>query len=487
MNSWAEGLHDTDVHQLAANLTRQNILTLINSLDEHNRKLSSYIKDNINLKNAAKILLLATEENIKNLITQFTPDQIIKWIQVLPEDSEQYKNFYQIVSNSLKLKEQQKNILVTEHAKEKKKKSNQAVAPYADLVASNLPEINYWMFSAVTLVIPELLKHLFHLIKKLPPTKISGPLWNYLDAICSGVTGVMQLLDTENHRQVATKLKGVVNILNTVQLTTLTAIKYAMFGGPAFAAAFGIGFALSLEDMVYAGRRMMSDDYWLEDSLAMLKKKYELIGELALELKIIKGIQGNQNNQTEQWAINQKEKRLEQLKLEKTELEKDIFAKVYADKNFYVDNFSEKYKSWIIENPQTDFEKFLAEVNTCSDKNKEYVFGSDEIKKDCIKRASNINAKNGEQFKEAFSNSVAWGAAFVGMLLICFPPASAAYTAGLLVIALASSIYLARNIYKGGKKLGFFENEDNSRKPVNKKEDKYTVTWHKGEIINHSL
>src|SRR5262249_49580282 len=136
---------------------------------------------------------------------------------------------------------------------------------------NTLPEWNYVGFSTYTLLIPEFLNLISRELATTIPQahKVVGPAWNYLDAGCSLIVGLCQLIDTENHRQVTTKIKGGLNIANAAQLVALTATG---FGGPGFAIAFGIAFASSLDDTIRAMRRRYDFIYWLEDSLRELDR-----------------------------------------------------------------------------------------------------------------------------------------------------------------------------------------------------------------------
>ena len=143
-----------------------------------------------------------------------------------------------------------------------------------------IPESNYWAFAAYMMIVPSILKEA-HSSFKLPEPVALGPVWNYLNAACSLVVGINQLTDKNHHRPTVNKLKGAINVASSAQLVALTALG---FGGPAFAAAFGVGFGLSIDDTVRAIQRASDDDYLLKDNMAQLKKIYDKIQSLEGEI-----------------------------------------------------------------------------------------------------------------------------------------------------------------------------------------------------------
>ena len=136
--------------------------------------------------------------------------------------------------------------------------------------ASALPENNYMAFSLYTMILPAVFSEISHIA--LPEPGALGPVWNYIDAGCSAIVGMNQLIDTQSHRPIATKIKGLLNVGAGAEIATLTALNFAVLGGPGFAGALAMGFLLSLDETVCAFARKYSFDYWLKDSLAQLEK-----------------------------------------------------------------------------------------------------------------------------------------------------------------------------------------------------------------------
>jgi hypothetical protein len=326
-------------------------------------------------------------------------------------------------------------------------------------IADALPENNYWAFSAYTMLLPLIFKEVLHQVT-LPQWALSGPVWNYADGVSSGIVGTIQILDNETHRQKATKVKGVFNILNGIQLTVLTKISFAAFGGPAFAAAFGVGFLLSLDETARSVRRYCSLEYWFKDSLAQYKKiTDELLPNLQDEideLKQKKRSNGDTLNTIEQWALNSKIKRIDALQSKKNELEQALTNRYLNNPDN--DSISKVISSFCdLQNPNTsEFIKNLESV---------------QIK-------GNASSKTEAQFKKemkaeitnCLKDNVIWGLAFAGMLLICFPPT---HLIGLVIVGVASGLYLAKNAHKLGQaataiasSLGFFKPSEGKNKQV---------------------
>ena len=284
--------------------------------------------------------------------------------------------------------------------------TNEIAAPgtaITNKIANSAPEFNYYAFTAATLVVPEFVKPVHQFLGQ--GGAFLGPLWNYLDALCSGITGVSQLMDGETHRPVTTKIKGTLNILSTAQLTALTVVNQAamlapgLLGGPAFAAAFGTAFFISLDESLRCIRRLTEPDYWLKDSEAKFAKLKTSIATLESEIAEL----GTQKlSSWGKYALSQKEDRLEKLKATRDELKEDI------------ESCTSVY----------DVEKAVTHRNQKPKLTK-------EVRQKCLKELYN-----------ALANSLCVGVAFAGMLILCIPGAQ---MAGLVVAVAASTLYLIKH------------------------------------------
>jgi hypothetical protein len=340
-------------------------------------------------------------------------------------------------------------------------------------VADNLPEHNYWAFSFFTLILPALVSEINNgIMQQVQP--IVGPTWNYLDAACALITGISQITDDENHRVVATKAKGGINILAAGQIITLTAINFTLLGGPGFAAAFGVGFLLSLDEVVRAMRRKANFEYWLQDSLSELEKTSHLI----LKLKTEKALFEEKIRQYEedkekssasaQWALNRKKARLEKLTEKQNELERDITFRVAEKRCIALENHIPNYASTptcqVIDkkikkpwksNFMKEFTGKLQAINACQNlrefsaiaresspnQQKELMRAADPELREIRKRQ--ITEKCDNHIKSAVKSNFLWGMGLAGMLLLCIPMCQ---PAGLILVGIASALYLADNI-----------------------------------------
>lgn len=366
--------------------------------------------------------------------------------------------------------------------------ARQIVVDTAAKIADGLPENHYWGFSAYTMLLPYIFKEV-GLSLQLPQSALSGPIWNYLDAACSAVVGIQQLTDKTNHRAVTNKIKGAINLLNGVQLTTLTAVNFSLLGGPGFALAFGIGFALSLDETIRAIRRFESFEYWLKDSLSQLEKTDTLIKTLEKEITELRNILNSMNRGSSKhpkmatWALEHKIERLNDLKNTKTSLERDVtvrlankkydeFSKIkmvgntqlisqYIDETGIISDFTKKLKT--LDSCTTEHE-LDAKLNSTNDLQ---IYSSAEFgkisKEVCREIEKGIQQENKIKIQAAVKDNFIWGMAFVGMLLLCIPT-PATQTAGLIIVGIASALYVAKNVdrlakgitYLATKLKGFF-------------------------------
>lgn len=329
-------------------------------------------------------------------------------------------------------------------------------------LADAIPENTYYGFSIYTVIAPLILKEFAKVA--LPEAQgVTGPVWNYIDSACSVLVGLNQLQDNETHRPAATKIKGVVNILNGVQLTTLTAVSFTMLGGPGFAAAFGVGFAISLDDAIHARRKWQDEKYWFEDALAELEKISQIIDDNVLprEIRVMEEAmkQNNITSRAAHWALNQKKERLQDLKETKRTLEEDILTRAIEMRNqdFNKDKDTQNNYQFMMkkipETPNNNLRSFYSNLHTKINLSRE------EIRAKCTTPAhrnslKKIDQRNEANYESAIKDSAIWGLAFAGMLLCCIPGCQ---IWGLAVVGVASALYLHKN-YKRIK--GFFSKKE---------------------------
>jgi hypothetical protein len=337
--------------------------------------------------------------------------------------------------------------------------------------ASALPENNYMAFSLYTMILPAVFSEISHIA--LPEPGALGPMWNYLDASCSAILGVNQLLDTQSHRPVATKMKGLFNIGVGAEVATLTTLNFAVLGGPAFAAALGTGFIISLDDTVCAFARKYDFDYWLKDSLAQLEKLEAL--KAALKNEIFE-LTVAETAALGRWVLNRKKERLAQMEATKKELEKDILFRVAAKRyerseaDLSLDDISTlvlrdsdaaieaRLNACGHDIQQTKFIKDLRAINNWDmqkpltlarhDLVSEFDNASDLVTREV--RKQEIEKKCNAKIQHAVKDSFMWGIAFTGALLMCIPGCQ---LPGLIIMGVASAMYLAKNAEKIGSAL----------------------------------
>jgi hypothetical protein len=334
-------------------------------------------------------------------------------------------------------------------------------------LADRLPENNYYAFSLYTTILPVILGEISNFV--LPTFAAAGPTWNYLDGACSTISGVNQLLDDTTHRPVATKIKGAVNVGNGATVITLTALNFSLFGSPAFVAAFGTGFVLSLDETARAFARKYSFEYWMKDSLAQLEKLHAVKMKLEEDIRLL-GEAEAEAIMASSWARNRKRERLEKLEQDKKELERDILFRTAA-------NHFEKIEPAVEQTPvvtrhadrhaiiekqlnacsdafqQTDFVNDLRQINNCPADKSVFLKRQDlmpvlakaSIPETRRKAERQITQKSDKHVAASVNDSLMCGVAFAGALLVCIPGCQ---LAGLVVIGVASTMYLAKNFSK---------------------------------------
>ncbi len=329
--------------------------------------------------------------------------------------------------------------------------------------ADVLSESTYSSFSLTTILLPALFKEISRdLATTIPQSPLSGPLWCYLDAFCSAMTGLFQLLDDQNHRSVVTKIKGVANISSSIQLTVLTAVSFSALGAPGFALAFNVGFLLSLDDFLCAMRRKFSINYWMKDKYSELNHlNKNLIPKLQAE---IAALAADDKSKMAHWIRKRQCDRRRELLNRKKKIEEDILCRLALrkyDAFFYGANVVEmKNISDFLTNKENaghiDTNNFLTTLQPIIHAENEEtlvsslkVQGMSSIEDSSIrlmlqKNENRIQAESQKQLNDALINTIIWGTASAGMLLLCFP-APGTQIAGLILVSLASAFYLAKN------------------------------------------
>lgn len=350
----------------------------------------------------------------------------------------------------------------------------EAVGSKVLALADTLPENNYWAFSAYTTILPFILRELRCAVQ-IPQAELTGHIWNYLDGICSVIVGIGQITENESHRPLATSIKGVVNVVSGGGLIGLTAWNFALFGGPGFAAAFGVGFVLSLDETNRNRRRLFDEDYWMTDTVAQIEKLNKLVKELENEIREMEvilekqrvaasfrkngeDIPGDETGVFSNWALQHKKERLEQYIKNKQEMEEDLIVRVeamrsreyQADPNNFIkhEQFSEKMRTMVsplLKGTNVDLGHFESRLGHAVSRDDYPV-----LVKKCNtvahkKKQHKIKLKCEDALLASATDSVVWGMAFAGMVLACIPGMQ---FPALCVITAASGLYIAKNADK---------------------------------------
>ena len=209
--------------------------------------------------------------------------------------------------------------------------------------------------------------------------------WNHLDAAFLILQGIYQLADEREHRRTARKLKGLTNIAAGTQLFTLTIANPLLYAGPAFAAAVGLSFVHSWEDLYRCYKRTKDREYWYKDTLSELEK-------LSEEIKRLEAISGNKSSFFGGMTDGRKRKLIEQ-----------------RDK---LQGYIEKY----------------SEDNT-------------QIPSDALKECQ-------KDLNEAWQNTLIWMAAFIAVTMTCFMPMTATPAWACLVAVSAGFVWKNMELVK---------------------------------------
>ncbi len=290
------------------------------------------------------------------------------------------------------------------------------------------PEITYPVGSFYTIVIPFILSEL-KIAFSLPQHALVGPIWNYIDSLFAFMlTTAMFAQASENARPNAEIMKGILNLLGGIQLTTLTTLGFfiggaAAMSGLGFAAAGAAGFIISMDETVRSYRRMTDMAYWMKDSKAQLLKWEEQVTQLEKDLEQLKALHKTislsdaKKLEWSTWVINRKKERLDTLVEDIKELKLDIRVR-------------EKVIVLSL-NQETGVESRVTQDQLLTD---EEQIRENRIQKDCK-----------VQFELNRKESTVLFLAFAGMLLMCFPPTE---IVGIACVAIASAYFLKKNAPK---------------------------------------
>ena len=234
-------------------------------------------------------------------------------------------------------------------------------------------------------------------------------------------------------------MKGGINLASALQLSILSAISFATFGGPTFAAAFGVGFLLSLDDTVCAFRRWVDPGYLDKDNKARDEKLNKMIFELDNEIEELDIPPMNQK-----WMIKKtlqsKRDRLEELKEERFQIE--------DEKHIMTNDYSYQLQSKL----------YKTAVEAPGNVAQSYTLGKNNL----VKANETMKNKLKWNFAKAIANNIHWGLAFGGMLLVCIPGLQ---SVGAILIIAASVLYFSKHTVTLGKKAYDAYHTEEPKKP----------------------
>ncbi len=313
-------------------------------------------------------------------------------------------------------------------------------------LAETVPETDYCFLFSYTVILPEIMEHLSSY--SVPVPEQLGATWNYIDAACQGVTGLNQLFDDKTHRPVVTKTKGLLNLASSLQVITLTTISAPALGPIGFATALGVSFVLSLDEALRQMRRRWNKEYFLVDSLAHLDQTCKLIQNKTEEIEELQRQPGNEDQK--KLALKLKQDNLRDLKVLKEHLHKSIEAKLDVD----------LYESCEKKSPST-LQAITRKYAVPSDSNSQFKEYLDRLKirptpsKQDYEKAQLQVDKDSQASKTACiksaSDSLLYGIAFTGTLLLCIPGMQ---PAAIALISIASALFFIKNIKKMARNVG---------------------------------
>jgi hypothetical protein len=168
----------------------------------------------------------------------------------------------------------------TDHRAELNDITHRVLAENSEIAHRNL----FWSEISSNVVMPLLLRNLAEIDLEWsePMEEFGAPVLGFISAAFILISGTQHLTDRATHRPIVTQVKGLVKVLQSMQVVTTQSLILAgaaFLGPPTLAAGVGLHFALSLDDTLYAYRRL-DRTYWLTDTKAMMLKNEQRLLEL---------------------------------------------------------------------------------------------------------------------------------------------------------------------------------------------------------------
>jgi hypothetical protein len=263
----------------------------------------------------------------------------------------------------------------------------------AGQAAKVLPDATFTGFSTYTLLMAQVCEEIHFL---LPQNASTGNAWNIIDAACSVVVGVSQLMSRSANPTV-TKAKGVANVGSGTQLGLMTLFGLGNIG---FAIGVGIGFTQAIHDVSNTYRRINDHEFWYEDTKNTL-------GFLRNEARIISHDIGIINNE------------------------------------LLIDSSHVKKLNWVNERKNIRIFKIEAEIAKLEGYIRLYdVHISSQSTDNNKTLPPEILKQLSDEMRGNIQNLLICGTAFVGMVLLCFPLLQ---IPALAFIAVAVGLYMYKH------------------------------------------
>jgi len=255
--------------------------------------------------------------------------------------------------------------------------------------------------------------------------KMLSPALGFTYAGLGLIVGTQQLLDTTTHRPNATKLKGLMTSLGSVQAVTILAL--GLICPPSFAASMAVMFSISLDELALNTRKL-NPYYWIKDTSAQINKLESRINDLDKIINDLNSEKGTiKMNSPDAKRIEDQMNIFNNKKNELTETKK----KLETDMTIQI-------KTLIIQKKPVPhcikadtLIKLEQEVNTLDESGKKNLLNQQiAIQKKCNAACDN-----------AALNTLISGMSLTGAILLCIPGFQAA---GLGLLAAASLAFFAK-------------------------------------------
>lgn len=294
-------------------------------------------------------------------------------------------------------------------------------------IAGIVPEVSYSSFASYEVLIPTLLEQCRNVTFPLHLKEVDLA-WNGVDGIASCIIGISQLADARNHRAFNTKVTGAFNLMSGIQLLVLTALVSPALPY-AFVATAVNDFVLSLDPLIHAARRTWDFEYWLNDSFAQLNKLYQMIDELNQEIIIL-------NNPADQSVIGLKNNRIQDIKIQCSELETSILCRLYCHGKEHHLTSNKSIECYLTEGATFSLEfkqnlKSVLEDNAIT--SDEGTYKAKDVE---------IHEQNLIELRRRSFNTTIFALSVIGWSLLCIPgmqvPAA-------IIIGITVALYLTKN------------------------------------------